>query len=142
MPAMPVTTPVDLTTMLGPLPQQNKGPSTSFDKDMFLKLLVAQLRYQNPLKPMDQSEFMAQAAQLAGVEQLQALGKAQTEAVAWQKQLTAASLVGKTVTGTSVEGTDVTGHVDRVSIAATGITLTIAGQSVPLASVTVISEDN
>ena len=34
----------------------------------FLKLLVAQLKYQDPSKPMDSSEFMAQNAQLTALE--------------------------------------------------------------------------
>src|SRR5688500_15735757 len=32
-------------------------------KDTFLKLLVAQLKYQNPMEPVDSSQFMAQTAQ-------------------------------------------------------------------------------
>lgn len=44
--------------------------STSLDKDDFLKLLVTQLQYQNPLDPMDPTEMMTQTTQLTQVEKL------------------------------------------------------------------------
>ncbi|MDR2744990.1 MAG: flagellar hook assembly protein FlgD [Desulfovibrio sp.] len=48
--------------------QTNKVTS---DKEMFLKLLVAQLTYQDPLNPQEDKEFIAQLAQFTQVEELQ-----------------------------------------------------------------------
>ena len=45
----------------------------SFDKDTFLKLLVAQLKYQDPTNPTDATQFMSQTAQFTMVEKLDAL---------------------------------------------------------------------
>jgi len=42
----------------------------TLDKDAFLKLMTTQLRYQNPLEPMDNKEMVAQMAQFSSVEQL------------------------------------------------------------------------
>jgi flagellar basal-body rod modification protein FlgD len=46
-----------------------RGATTAAPKDEFLRLLVAQLQHQDPLQPRDGAEFVAQLAQLAGLEQ-------------------------------------------------------------------------
>ena len=56
----------------------NSGSSTStsaagnteVNKDLFLKLMVAQLRNQNPLNPVDGTNFLEQLSQISGVEQM------------------------------------------------------------------------
>jgi len=57
---------------------QNKSTSTpnnQLDKNSFLKLLVAQLRYQDPLNPMNDQEFIGQMAQFSTLEQMQNLNQ-------------------------------------------------------------------
>jgi flagellar basal-body rod modification protein FlgD len=44
--------------------------SQEVSKDMFLKLMVAQLRNQNPLNPVDGVDFLSQLSQISGVEQM------------------------------------------------------------------------
>ena len=51
--------------------------TSTVDKDMFLKLLVAQLRYQDPSNPVDSSQFLSQTAQFSMVEQLAAMTTSQ-----------------------------------------------------------------
>ncbi len=60
---------------------QPKSPQPALaSKEMFLKLLVAQMRNQNPLKPLDGTEFVTQLAQFTGLEQMIAM-REQLEAI-------------------------------------------------------------
>ena len=60
---------------LAPTPERTaaipSNPKGVMGKDAFLKLLVAQLRNQDPLAPADGKEMAAQLAQFTSVEQLQ-----------------------------------------------------------------------
>lgn len=51
-------------------PTTGSSSAASLDKDDFLRLLVTQLQYQNPLDPMDPTEMMTQTTQLTQVEKL------------------------------------------------------------------------
>ncbi|MDO5157002.1 MAG: flagellar hook capping FlgD N-terminal domain-containing protein [Eubacteriales bacterium] len=48
-----------------------KKANDALDKDAFLQLLVAQMQYQDPLEPTDNTEYMSQLAQFSSVEELQ-----------------------------------------------------------------------
>ena len=52
-----------------PPPAKGKGPAINSDFDTFLKMLTAQLKSQDPLNPMDSSQFAVQLATFSGVEQ-------------------------------------------------------------------------
>ncbi|MGB9793139.1 MAG: flagellar hook assembly protein FlgD [Thermacetogeniaceae bacterium] len=56
-------------------------------KDDFLKLLIAQLKQQDPLSPVQNTEFIAQMAQLTSLEQLQEVNKNISQLVALQEQM-------------------------------------------------------
>lgn len=58
--------------------ENNEVKNTSMndlDKDAFLKLLTTQLANQDPLSPMEDTEFIAQLAQFSSLEQMSALNK-------------------------------------------------------------------
>jgi len=57
-------------------PNETPQNGNALDKDAFLKLLVTQLRSQDPLSPMEDREFIAQMAQFSSLEQMQNLNDA------------------------------------------------------------------
>ncbi len=79
--------------------QQSNG--ANIDKDAFMLLLVTQFKYQDPLNPMDDKEFVSQMAQFSSLEQLINLNTSMdslTEATNNQQMINATSYIGKQVT--------------------------------------------
>jgi flagellar basal-body rod modification protein FlgD len=74
------------------------APPDQFGKDMFLQLMVAQLKYQNPMSPMDGSEFMQQTAQFTTVEKLTELTEQLSTGLANDRVATASGMIGRQVT--------------------------------------------
>jgi flagellar basal-body rod modification protein FlgD len=81
----------------------------------FLKILLTQLNYQDPLKPMDNQEFMAQMAQFTALEQSQRLNDKLDLLIANQAALQSVGLIGRTVDVTTDNG-NVTGTVTSLSL--------------------------
>ena len=82
------------------------------DKDTFLKLLVAQLKYQDPSKPADSTAFLAQTAQFTQVEKLEDM----INMLQSQRMIGASSLVGKTVTYMDATGAHQTGVITAAKL--------------------------
>jgi flagellar basal-body rod modification protein FlgD len=101
-------------------------------KDAFLKLLVAQLKYQNPMEPVDSSQFMAQTAQFTMVEKLQAMA-AQTDAlVAGEASQRAAGLLGRQVTYLDQQGVERSGVVTGTKFGTDGPVLRLGKTEISL----------
>ncbi|MDL2306686.1 flagellar hook assembly protein FlgD [Desulfovibrio sp. OttesenSCG-928-C06] len=81
---------------------QSTTSKTAEDKDMFLKLLVAQLQYQDPLNPQEDTEFIAQLAQFTQVEEMQKMNTNFETMLGLEEQRTfadAINMVGAAVIG-------------------------------------------
>jgi flagellar basal-body rod modification protein FlgD len=102
------------------------------DRDDFLQLLVAQLRYQNPLSPSDPNQFMAQTAQFTMVEKITALSADATAQRALTESLTATGLLGKEIDWVDLDGVEHTGVVSGTHFGSAGITLQVGDTEVPL----------
>jgi flagellar basal-body rod modification protein FlgD len=87
-------------------------------KDTFLKLLVAQMRYQDPSNPTSSSEFMAQTATFTQVEKLEQLATQNAALLTMQRTLSAGAMVGQTVSYTDTDGATKTGTVSSVRLGA------------------------
>lgn len=87
----------------GRLPNTVTKPN-EMGRDQFLTLLLAQLRHQDPLKPMEDREFIAQLAQFNILEQMQQMNEGLL-AMMYMDQFTQASaLVGRVVDAYAPDG--------------------------------------
>src|SRR3954464_3927585 len=90
--------------------------ASQLDSATFLKLLVAQLKYQDPTSPADATQFLSETAQFSVVQKLDALSAPDQKALDASKGQTAASLIGLKVTYTDVAGMNHTGTVTGTTI--------------------------
>lgn len=108
-------------------------------KDQFLNLLMTQLKTQDPLKPMDDTQFIAQMAQFSSLEQMQQLTSSFS-------QVKSVSMVGKYVEGTYTNETTgekmtVTGNVDGTKYKDSKVYLSVNGKDVLIDDVDYVGED-
>ena len=71
--------------------------SNAFGQDAFLKLLVSQLRFQDPSEPVDNEAFLGQMAQFTGVEQMVKLNKSMENLAGTSIKTDAVSMLGAEV---------------------------------------------
>ena len=110
-------------------------------KDMFLKLLVAQMKYQDPANPASSSEFMAQTATFTQVEKLEEIAAQNASMLALQRSSSAGALVGRTVSYTDDAGATRTGLVTavRLGTSTTEATAVVGGVAVAMGRITEVS---
>jgi flagellar basal-body rod modification protein FlgD len=112
------------------------------DFQSLLKIILTQLTYQDPLKPVDNFEFVSQLGQFAQLQQTQSLNDEISSLLASQAASQATGLIGRTV-DLSTSGTTLSGQVTAVSFA-TGqplITITTTdGQTIGNISIADVSQ--
>jgi flagellar basal-body rod modification protein FlgD len=137
-----MSSPVGATGASTPYATNTASSAVSRDdqmgSDMFLKLLVAEMKYQDPSKPMSSSDMMAQTATLTQTQSLQQIAKQNTDLLALQRSLSAGALVGQTVSYTDEHGATQTGLVTAVKISTSDNTsqAVIGGKTVDVGSIT------
>ncbi|WP_054738617.1 flagellar hook assembly protein FlgD [Cellulosilyticum ruminicola] len=120
--------------------QEATKTQSEMDKDAFINLLVTQMKYQDPMEPMENTEMLAQLAQFTALEQM--LNVAQTN----QKQL-ANSMIGKYVEyqyidSISNQTTDEVGKVDYVKLSGDTPILGIGDKEIELDKVYQVVDTN
>ena len=109
-------------------------------KDQFLQLLVTQLKYQDPLKPMEDKEFISQMAQFSSLEQMQNLNTNFSSMKAF-------TLMGKNISANvkdskTGEQVYVNGIVEKVMIEKGKVSVQVGGRDIPIDEITDISDTN
>lgn len=104
-------------------------------KDAFLKILVTQLQYQDPLQPMNDREFISQMAQFSSLEQmanvaanLERLEKVNTLGLAYD-------LIGAAVRYKNADGSEAEGVVDGTEMKDGIMRVKVGNQAVDLANI-------
>lgn len=119
----------------------SSNPTSQLGESAFLTVLSAELKYQNPLQPMNNTQFVAELAQFS---QLSAVNS-QTSTLQQILQavqgtgsiVNASQLIGKTVTTSS----GASGQVTSVSSTSTGLSFEVSGiGAVPSSAITQVSE--
>lgn len=106
-----------------------------FGQDAFLKLLVSQLRFQDPSEPVDNQQFLGQMAQFTSLEQMVKMNTSLDKLSGSTSKSDAVSMLGGEVTiqpmdQTLTEGEtpkQITGIVDEISFVGKDIKLTVGG---------------
>lgn len=112
------------------------APGGELGEDAFLKLLVAQLKNQDPLSPVEDKDFMAQMAQFRMLEQLDQLNQIMSYQVGVQSLMQATGLLGKEVTAQAgKDAVPFSGLVSRVGLREGEVVLTVNGKDVFLSDV-------
>lgn len=142
--------------------QINRKYGMALDADDFMKLLVAQMRFQDPSKPADTTAMMQQTASMAMLERVNEMtdsAKAMADAAKGltasndqlmaryaaqateQRMSTAVGLIGAAVTYPDPANASqaLTGLVDSVKFSTDGPILTVNGKDVPLGSITAVT---
>ena len=112
------------------------------DKEMFLQLLVAQLRYQDPSNPADSSQFLSQSAQFTALEKMQDVADQTALLFSAQMAFGASGLIGKQVTWTDSTGASKSGTVQSVTFDANGPMLLVDGAQVSLGQIQSVGADS
>jgi flagellar basal-body rod modification protein FlgD len=108
----------------------------TMNSQMFLQLLVTQLKSQDPDSPMDSNAMITQTSQLASMQALTSLQATDASNFSLQQRTSAAELIGKNATYLDANGDTQSGLVSAVSFSGTTPTLTIGGTTVDFSTVT------
>jgi flagellar basal-body rod modification protein FlgD len=121
-----------------------RDPS-ALGKDEFLKLLITQLKHQDPISPVDDKEFIAQLAQFSSLEQMQNLNTNMSEMMLAQQKLTslgqAMQMIGKEVELFTQEGESLFGRVTGVQFRNGWPEIIVGGKLYDFTEVVAIKEE-
>lgn len=132
--------PISTANQVQRAPTEDAGATAAaLDYTAFLRLLVAQLEYQDPLQPIDSTEYVAQLATFSQVEQSLQTNKKLDSLLIDSRFAAAEALIGQTVT--SPDG-KISGEVTSIRITSDGTTAMLgSGYELPLTSGVTVSRE-
>lgn len=121
------------------------GATKDLGQDAFMKLMLEQLKHQDPTSPMDNKEFLAQQAQFTQLNEIQKMNTTMTSlnnSLATNNQIMqASSLIGKEVSIIDPEDEEnkITGTVTSANFSGSTATVVVNGKDYPLGYVYAVS---
>ena len=116
-------------------------PMKTLGQDEFLQLLVTQMRNQDPMKPMSDTEFIAQMAQFSNLEQTKAMSGDIAQLRQSSAFTQAAALMGKQVSLLSGENTFTKGIVTDLAVKDGEVRLIVNGKTYELGQVVSVNSE-
>ncbi|GIW08391.1 MAG: hypothetical protein KatS3mg060_3196 [Dehalococcoidia bacterium] len=136
-----MTTPISSTSPKTSAPPPAASTTRSLAKQTdFLKLIAAQLQFQNPLEPTKDTEFIAQMAQFEALQKMEQVASAMTSLLSLSQLSQTSALLGKQVSAT-VDGKTVTGVVSRVTLSGGEPAVYVGAQRITLGEITEITSE-
>src|SRR5579859_2867868 len=135
---------VPLSSVTAPTPAATTADKTkSLGQQDFLKLLMAQLQNQDPMKPMDDTQMIAQMAQFSALEASQQLNASIQASNNMQTVFQAGALIGKYIQADQLDGSSTIGAVTSVGFTSTdGVTtptIQVNGKDVDYSTINKVS---
>ena len=130
---------------LAPISSAAPPSNSAFGLDFqsLLRIILTQLTYQDPLKPMDNFQFVSQLAQFSQLQQSQSLNDQIGNLLSAQAAMQATGLLGRNVDFANASGGTLTGTVKSVSFASGSPQVTVqtpTGEIVANVSIANISQ--
>lgn len=113
----------------------SRTPQKALGQNDFLKLLATQFKSQDPMKPMEDTAFIAQMAQFTSLEQSSAMATTLTSIRTDQMRATANSYLGHRVVVDAGDGRSAAGDVGAIDSSGPEPLLVIGGSTYPLSAV-------
>ncbi len=114
--------------------------TTAATSDAFMMILLAQLKNQNPLEPMQDKDMMAQMTQLNSLQELKKIESSLEQMAGASSAGYAASLIGKVVKANLENGDQVEGTVTDMVFDSGKYLLKVGKNTIPLSSIVSVSQ--
>jgi flagellar basal-body rod modification protein FlgD len=123
------------TFALGAPTTAARVPQKQLGREDFMKLLAVQFQMQDPMKPMEDTAFIAQTAQFTSLEQTTTMANELTQLRADQQRVVATSYLGHNVTLDAGSGNTISGNVTAIDTSASNPRIVVDGKTYSLSAV-------
>lgn len=107
----------------------SKTPNSGINEKDFIKLFVNELQFQDPMQPLDNSQFLTQLAQFVSIEQQSEEVSGINNLLTLDSSDQSLGLLSHTVQVTNTDGSTATGKVTGIQYGTSGVQMTVTGSN-------------